>query len=176
MIRIAILGPESTGKSTLAETLSEHFKVPWIPEFAREYIENLALPYTFDDVCTIARQQIEVEKFYEESISKDKMVFFDTELIITKVWFEYKYKTVPEFVTERMKCGFYDFYLLCAPDLAWEADSVREHGTDREFFFDWYKQEIEQSGKPYGIVDGIGNQRFQNALNSVNSYFENFIL
>jgi len=163
MIKIAILGPESTGKTALAKSLAEHFEAPWVPEFAREYVENLSNPYTYDDVCNIALKQIEQEKIYENNIT-EKIVFFDTDLIITKVWFEYKYKSVPDFLTERLKHGFFDLYLLCAPDLPWEADSVREHGTDREFFFEWYKAEIEQIGKPYVIVYGIGNQRIQHAI------------
>lgn len=176
MFKIAILGPESTGKSTLAKALAEHFNTKWVPEYARGYVENLKAPYTFEDVCCIARKQIEQEKAYENSVSTDKFVFFDTELIITKVWFEYKYKTVPEFVTERLKAGFFDLYLLCTPDLPWESDSVREHGTDRDFFFDWYKREIEQTGKPYVIVDGIGKNRIQNAIISVTSFLKNLIL
>ncbi len=167
MFKIAILGPESTGKSTLAQTLAEHFNTEWVPEYAREYVENLKAPYTFDDICCIACKQIEQEKAFENSVSTDKFVFFDTELIITKVWFEYKYKTVPSFVTERLKTGFFDLYLLCTPDLPWESDAVREHGTDREFFFDWYKKEIEQTGKAYVIVKGTGNERIQNAIGFV---------
>lgn len=170
MIKIAILGPESTGKTALAKSLAEHFKTEWVPEFAREYVENLTAPYTYDDVCNIALKQIDQEKNYENKANA-KFVFFDTDLIITKVWFEYKYKSVPDFLTERMKHGFFDLYLLCAPDLAWEADSVREHGTDREFFFEWYKKEIEQTNKPYVIVNGIGNQRIQHAIEAL-SIFE----
>lgn len=168
MYKIAILGPESTGKTALAKQLAEHFKTEWVPEYAREYVENLTRPYTYEDVCNIALKQIEEEEFYEnaESIS-DKYVFFDTDLIITKVWFDYRFGKIPDFLKERMKIGFFDLYLLCSPDLPWEADPVREHGNDREYFFDWYKNEIEQTGKPNVIVTGIGNQRFQNALDAL---------
>ena len=168
MIKIAILGPESTGKSTLAKALAKHFDSPWVPEYAREFIERLKLPYTYEDVCTIAHKQIEEETIYDNQTTNDGFVFFDTDLIITKVWFEYKYKTVPEFVIERQKAGFFDFYLLCAPDLAWEPDPVREHGTDRDFFFEWYKRGIEQTGKPYVVVSGIENKRTENAINALN--------
>jgi NadR type nicotinamide-nucleotide adenylyltransferase len=165
MIKVAILGPESTGKTALAKRLAEHFNTPWIPEYAREYVEKLTIPYTYDDVCNIARTQIEQEKLYEEHPElSNSYVFFDTDLIITKVWLEYKYGVVPEFITERLKTGFYDLYLLCTPDLPWEADPVREHEADREFFFNWYKKEIEQTGKPCVIVTGTGNQRVLNAL------------
>lgn len=168
MYKIAILGPESTGKTALAKQLAEHFKTEWVPEYAREYVENLTRPYTYEDVCNIALKQIEEEEFYKnaESIS-DKYVFFDTDLIITKVWFDYRFGKIPDFLKERMKIGFFDLYLLCSPDLPWEADPVREHGNDREYFFDWYKNEIEQTGKPNVIVTGIGNQRFQNALDAL---------
>lgn len=168
MYKIAILGPESTGKTALAEQLAEHFQAPWIPEYARKYVENLKRPYTYNDVCNIALKQIEEEKTYENRSATDReYVFFDTDLIITKVWFSYRFGEIPDFLTERMKAGFFDLYLLCSPDLPWEADPVREHGKDREYFFDWYKKEIEQTGKPCVIVNGIGNQRFQNAITAL---------
>jgi NadR type nicotinamide-nucleotide adenylyltransferase len=166
MIKIAILGPESTGKTALAQQLAEHFNAPWVPEYAREYVENLTSPYTYDDVCCIARKQIEQEKSFVANPTSD-FVFFDTELIITKVWFSYCFKTVPDFVTEQLESGFFDLYLLCEPDLPWQPDAVREHGDDREFFFEWYKREIEQTSKPYVIVNGIGEQRLQHAIEAI---------
>lgn len=167
MIKVAILGPESTGKTELARQLAEQLNAPWVPEYAREYIENLKNPYTFDDVCNIALKQIEQEKLYETWLTNDSFVFFDTDLIITKVWFQYRFGRIPDFLTERMKTGFFDLYLLCAPDLEWVPDPVREHGDDREYFFDWYQKEIEQTGKPYVIVTGMGTQRVQNALKAL---------
>jgi len=163
MFKIAILGPESTGKSTLAKALAEYFQASWVPEYAREYVEQLSRPYTFDDVCNIALTQIEQENQFEQNSSED-FVFFDTDLIITKVWFEYKFGAIPDFVTDWMKSHPFDLYLLCAPDLPWQYDPVREHGDDRDYFFEWYKREIEQTGKPYVIVDGIDEQRIQNAI------------
>jgi NadR type nicotinamide-nucleotide adenylyltransferase len=167
MIKIAILGPESTGKTELARQLAEFLNCPWVPEYAREYIENLKSPYTYEDVCKIALKQIEEERVFEQSSTDDNYVFFDTDLIITKVWFEYRFGKVPDFLTEQMKTGFFDLYLLCAADLPWEDDPVREHGNDRDYFFDWYKNEIEQTGKPYVIISGSGNSRVQNALSSI---------
>lgn len=168
MFKIAILGPESTGKSALAESLANHYEAPWVPEYAREYVEHLTIPYTYEDVCSIARKQIEQEKHYEAaSFANEKYVFFDTELIITKVWLEHKYGVVPSFITKRLQVGYFDLYLLCAPDLPWEPDSVREHGNDREFFYHWYKKEIENTGKPYFVIEGLGNLRIENALKAL---------
>ena len=169
MFKIAIIGPESTGKTALARQLGEHYQSPWVPEYAREYIENLTEAYTYEDICNIAIKQIEEERVYENHSSLEKFVFFDTDLIITKVWFSYCFNKTPDFLTTQIKKGFFDLYLLCAPDLPWLPDAVREHGTDREYFFEWYKKEIELTGKPYVIVKGIGNQRIQNAINAIQS-------
>ena len=173
MLKIAVIGPESTGKTELTEKLAEHFYTVWEPELAREYVENLKRDYTFDDVCKIAKQQIEIEKRYEQNNYQHKIVFFDTDLIITKVWLEYKYKQVPDFVTERLKEKFIDFYLLLKPDIAWQPDPVREHGNDRDYFFNWYKQEIENLKIPYSIINRLNEKRFQNALKAINKRFKN---
>ncbi len=169
MLKIAILGPESTGKTMLAHELANHFNAPWVPEYAREYVEKLSGPYTYDDVCHIARKQIEQEKETDILTTGTEYIFFDTDLIITKVWFMYRFGQVPDFLTEQLNTAFFDLYLLCLPDLPWEPDPVREHGEDREYFFNWYKKEIEQTGKPYVIVNGIGKQRLQNAINGIKS-------
>lgn len=177
MTKIAILGPESTGKTALAKQLANHYEAPWVPEFAREYVENLTGPYTFEDVCKIALKQIEQEKSFESlSSTSSNYVFFDTDLIITKVWFSYSFDKIPNFLTEQLETGFFDLYLLCAPDLPWEPDPVREHGNDREFFFEWYKKEIEQTGKPYVIIEGFGDQRIQNAITTLDTIQEKLSL
>jgi len=170
LLKIAIIGPESTGKSELAQSLAVHYNTTWIPEYAREYIEKLNRPYTYRDICKIARNQIE-EELKLENNSNGEIVFFDTELIITKVWFEYCYKRVPKFLLQRLKKNFFDLYLLCEPDIPWQPDPVREHGNDRQFFFDWYRREIELIGKPYVIINGIGKIRKENAENAIESFF-----
>lgn len=172
MIKIAILGPESTGKTALAQQLSEKYQSPWIPEYAREYVQQLKRAYTYDDVCRIATRQIEVELAQANNPSAAPFVFFDTELIITKVWFEYCYKQVPDFLTTHMQQGLIDFYLLCLPDLAWEPDEVREHGHDRDFFFEWYRRELTNSGKPYALISGTGPDRLQRAVEAVENYIK----
>ena len=171
MLKVAIIGPESTGKSELTKALANHFQTPWVEEYARGYIQKLDRKYDFSDVSNIAQKQIEQELFFEnEYEGNSDYVFFDTELIITKVWFEYCYKRVPDFLTDRLEKRFFDFYLLCATDLAWVFDPVREHGDDRDFFFDWYKCEVEQLQKPYAIVTGTGSERLQNAISAVQEF------
>lgn len=169
MFKIAIIGPESTGKTQLARELARYFRVPWVPEYAREYIEGLPNPYDYDDVCKIARHQVKQEKATFDNLMIP-LIFFDTELIITKVWFEYRYQKVPEFVTDQLEKNFFDLYLLCSPDLSWEPDPVREHGDDRDFFFNWYRKEIEHLKKPYVIIRGNGKSRTELAIMEVNQF------
>ncbi len=171
MYKIAILGPESTGKSELAKALAEYFHSEWVPEYAREYIEKLERKYSYEDVCAIAEKQIQEQNGFENQ-NLTGFVFFDTDLIITKVWFEYCFHSIPEFVTAQLNKNYFDFYLLCYHDLDWEPDPVREHGDDRQFFFDLYKKEIEKTRKPYAIVSGRGQLRIENAVNAINKYFE----
>lgn len=182
MYKIAVIGPESTGKSVLTKALALHYSAPHVDEYARSYVEQLGRPYTYDDVCAIARYQVEAENRIEKqevqsnnsSLSSSKktgFVFFDTELIITKVWFEYCYKKVPSFVNQQLSKGFFDLYLLCDTDLPWEPDPVREHGDDREFFFDWYRREIEQLKKPYVVVQGLDDNRLNSAIQAIELHF-----
>jgi NadR type nicotinamide-nucleotide adenylyltransferase len=168
--KIAVIGPESTGKSILSADLAAHYNAVWIPEYAREYVENLHLPYNFDDVCTIAKKQIEQETEAEKY--EKPLVFFDTDLIITKIWFEYCYKKVPDFVTNNLKKGIMDYYLLCFPDISWQPDPVRENGDIREELFEKYKQEIEFLNKPYSIIKGKGKKRQQNAIGFIDKFLK----
>lgn len=168
MLKIAVIGPESTGKTELCKALASHYRCKWEPELAREFVENLDREYTFDDVVEIARLQIEQEKKHEQA--DDELVFFDTDLIITKVWLDYKYGTVPVFVQERLESRFIDFYLLTEPDLPWVYDPVREHGDDREFFFNWYENEVKLLGTPYAKVNGVGDARVQNAIKATEAF------
>ena len=115
MLKIAILGPESTGKTILAGQLAEHFKSLWVPEYARDYVENLKGPYTYNDICIIALKQIEEEQEAEKNPSSAEYIFFDTELIITKVWFSYCFGKVPDFLTEQLKTGFLIYTYFVRP-------------------------------------------------------------
>jgi NadR type nicotinamide-nucleotide adenylyltransferase len=169
MIKIAIIGPESTGKSVLAEALREHFGGCVVKEYARKYVEELGRAYTYEDVCSIAKHQIKEQKQMIEQ-NEFAYAFFDTELIITKVWFEYCYKKLPTFFEEAFEKPYFDFYLLCSPDLEWIPDAVREHGHDRDYFFEWYKNEIINKNTAFEIVSGQGEKRTSNAIAAINNF------
>lgn len=161
--KIGILGAESTGKSTLARQLAELFSAEYVPEYAREYVERLSAPYTYEDVENIARKQIQQLL----NVYCSDLVFFDTELIITKVWFEVKYSVVPDWFMQAYMSLKPNFCLLCMPDLPFVADPVRENAHLREQLTEMYKHELELSAIPYGIVSGSGATRLENAIKIV---------
>ena len=101
----------------------------------------------------IARQQIQkLEELHQTFSTKDAIVFFDTELIITKVWFEHKYGIAPDFIQEALHSYPMDIYLLCYPDMPWQPDPVRENPNIREYLFEWYEREIQTLNIPYYII------------------------
>ena len=121
-MKVGIIGPESTGKSTLAKYLANRYKGTLISEYARDYMENLDRPYTYEDVVAIAKHQVE-----ELSNLNDELYFFDTELIVTKVWFLHKYGSCPDWLQQAILDYPMDVYLLTYPDLPWLPDPVREN-------------------------------------------------
>lgn len=169
--RIVIIGPESTGKTELAQFLANHFNTVYVPEYAREYVESLNRHYNYTDVENIAYKQLDLEEEYSDKAND--VLFYDTFLIITKVWFQVVYKKQPEWLEKNIKNSSIDLYLLCDTELPWVKDTVRENGGEmREKLFDIYKNELENYDFNYDIVTGIGDERFQNALNIVNKFLE----
>ena len=159
--RVGIIGPESTGKSTLATYLAHRYGGVLVSEYAREYMEKRACTsaYTREDVVNIAQFQVQqLEEWaaaFSEGIPKgyrSDIVFFDTELIITKVWFLHKYGECPGFVEQALHQYPMDTYPLCYPDMPWQPDPVRENPNIRDYLFDWYECEIQALDIPYYII------------------------
>ncbi|MCQ2346280.1 MAG: ATP-binding protein [Paludibacteraceae bacterium] len=149
-MKIGIIGPESTGKSTLAIALARELKARMEPEYAREYVERLNRPYTFNDVCAIALHQIADLATTDDS----EITVFDTELIITKVWFLRKYGTCPEWIEKAVQRYPMDIYLICAPDLPWQPDPVRENPHIRKELMEQYIHEVSRTRVPKYIISG----------------------
>ena len=169
MIRVGIIGPESTGKSTLCRQLSELYGYKWIKEYAREYVEALDRPYTRDDLDAIAAHLIhQVATTYDEPV-----VLFDTELIIMKVWYVHKYGSVPDNVLRALRDYPMDMYLILTPDICAEPDPVRENLDKREYFLNWYIEEVKLTHRPYVLVSGQGSARTQAAAQAIESFRHN---
>ena len=153
MFKVGIIGPESSGKSTLCEYLAKRYDGILVPEYARTFVEQKgSTEVTFDELCHIARHQIEELK--RTANSQQPIAFFDTELIITKVWFDYAFGQVPEWLNENIHRYPMDVYLLTYPDLPWIPDPARYNGSDdiRRELFNRYESEIQALDIPYYII------------------------
>ncbi len=170
-IRIAVTGPESTGKSTLTKQLAEVFNGQFIPEFAREYVETLTDHYTFDDIDAIAKAQVEQYRITESS--SEKIFFFDTWLIITKVWFNWVFNRIPDWMDLEIRNCPMDLFLLCRPDLPWESDPVRENGGENRLkLFELYRRELKHYGFNFVEIGGVGEERLSNAIAAVRDFYQ----
>ena len=147
LLKIIVIGPESSGKTTLCNELSKHFNLPFSKEYAREYLENLNSNYTQDDLLKIAKGQLQTE---------NGLQLLDTDLITLKIWSEYKYGSCDNWILTQIEKQKTEnrFYLLCSPDIPWQADKQRENPNNREELFKIYKQELDDLEHTYFIVDG----------------------
>lgn len=154
MFKVGIIGPESTGKSTLARYLARRYKGTYLPEYARTYVEQKGTTeVSYEELCEIAKHQIE-ELAAISSQPSESVYFFDTEVIVTKVWFDYAFGRVPEWLNEAISRYPMDTYLLTYPDLPWVPDPARSNGSDaiRKELYERYKAEIEALNIPYYII------------------------
>jgi NadR type nicotinamide-nucleotide adenylyltransferase len=167
LLRIAVTGPESTGKSQLASELAGHFNTVFVPEFARGYIDRLDRPYNQQDILEIAKGQIREEK--EMLPQAARILFCDTELIVTRIWSEVKYAACDPWILQGIRENKYDLYLLCNIDLPWENDPQREHPHMREKLFGLYVKALTEYGFPFRVVSGSGKERLVNAVRYVDA-------
>lgn len=155
MMRIGIIGPESTGKTTLAKELAERYQGIYVPEYAREFVEKKgSTEVTWDELCEIAKRQIDQMESSKLSPLASNLYIYDTELIVTKVWFDYAFGRWPEWLDEAIKQYPMDVYVILYPDLPWVPDPARSNGSDeiRMELFERYKQEVEALGIEHYLV------------------------
>ncbi len=163
--RIAITGPESTGKSWLAENLAMKYNEPWVPEYAREYLGSINRPYTFDDILEIAKGQFEAEERMARQ-AKDRL-FVDTDFLVTRIWCLVKFGRSHPWIDYMTDNHNYTHYLLCNTDLPWEADPLREHPNQRNELFGMYLSELRSRKLPFTIVEVRGDARLVSAMETI---------
>ena len=145
MIKIITTGPECSGKTTLCEMLSLHLNIPYCKEYAREYLNKFSISYTIEDLLKIAKEQLKREKEFQ---------LLDTDLFTLKIWSEYKYGKCDDLILNTLEHQKKEerFYLLCQPDINWQADKQRENQHNRDELFKIYENEIKISGHKYLII------------------------
>lgn len=172
--KIVVLGPESTGKSTLCASLAEHFHCSWVPEFARRYLLELGRPYNYDDLLIIAKGQLQAEdKMARET--KSKTLFIDTDMYVMKVWCEFVFGKCHSFILDQIVERKYDLYLLCNTDLPWVKDELREYPDleNRNKLFRIYKDLMINQHIPWVEIRGHDEERLQQAVRAVNDLLIN---
>jgi len=161
--KIVVIGPESTGKSTLSQSLAASLGTQWVPEYARAYLTELNRPYTEADLSNIAKGQLAAE---DDLLNKSsRHLICDTDLYVLKVWSEHSYGRCDRWILEQIAIRKYDFYLFTDIDFEWVDDPLREHpGPWRQYFFHVYHDIVQQSGVPFMLISGNPEQRLQKAL------------
>jgi len=161
IIKVAIIGPESTGKSELCRQLAKEYNTIFVPEFARNYLTNLGRPYTYEDVIYIGEQQMLLEKEHEKRANK--ILFCDTNLITIKIWLQVVFNKVPFYLDVLIDKNKYDKTLLLDIDLPWQDDPLREHPNRRNEILDLHVNELKLSKTEFALISGKGIERLQNA-------------
>lgn len=160
-MRIVITGAESSGKSTLTQQLGGRFGLPTALEYARFYLEEHGPEYDLNLLNEMARLHLIYQR--EHVPPSAALGLFDTDLINYKIWAEEVFGTCPEEIIREVQQETSHLYLLCAPDLPWEPDPLRENPADRERLFQRHLSEIQNLGRPYKIIRGLGDERLANA-------------
>jgi len=167
MKKIVVIGPESTGKTTLCEQLAAHYKTSWCPEFAREYLMDNGMDYQYEDLVTIAYGQLEQEDRLLLD-AKNGLYFIDTDMYVMKVWCEVVFEQCHKWILKQIAARRYDLYLLCNTELPWIADELREYPdlVTRQRLFHMYKDIVVNSGVQW--VEIKGENHMQRLLAAVN--------
>jgi len=172
LFRVVVFGPESTGKTTLCKDLAAHYKTLWVPEFARDYLQEkwdtTQEICTLEDLPTIAQGQMDLEN--EALKSASKVLFCDTNILVTQIWSETHFDGYcdPKIIAA-VNQVHYDLYLLTDVDIPWEADDLRDRPNDREGMFEYFKVKLEEQNVAYEYIKGDRENRIKQATTAIDS-------
>lgn len=173
IIRVAVTGPECSGKTRMCRELAAHFKTIWVLEYSRQYLDLLKRKYVFEDLALIANGHLAQEKVITAQAELDQLpvIFSDTELINIKIWSEYRYNQCDPYIIEEIEKSNYHHYLLLKPDIPWVEDPFRENPHDRDYLFSIFEKELKNFNKPYTIISGDYTNRILDAVKTIESLF-----
>jgi len=182
MKKVVIIGPESTGKSTLCKQLAEHYNARWVPEFAREYLLTYGTNYSFEDLLVIAKGQVALEEEHtrhtpltvdHSPLTIDHSpVFIDTDMYVMKVWCEFVFQQCHNWILNQIVERSYDLYLFCNIDLPWVKDELREYPDlkSRAILYNMYKDILVNQAVPWIDISGNYEQRLKKAIEGINTH------
>jgi NadR type nicotinamide-nucleotide adenylyltransferase len=176
--KIVIIGPESTGKSSLCEGLAAHYQTSWVREYAREYLLAHGMNYSFEDLKTIAKGQLALEDEGAAAAGlaaagggskADPILFIDTDMYVMKVWSEFVFGRCESWILDQIGKRQYDAYLLCKTDLPWVKDELREYPdlVSREKLYHIYRDILINQSTPWAEIGGQEQQRLEAAIDAV---------
>lgn len=168
IIKIAVVGPESTGKSTISAQLAEYYTTVWVPEYSREYCSQLTGPCSWQDEINMFRGQLDLEN--RMLPLANKLLICDTTFITVKIWSEYTFGKAPEEVLLELHKHPYDLYLLMDIDLPWEEDPLRNFPHLREYFMEIWHTELQQLNAKYQVISGTEENRKNRAIDIINDF------
>jgi nicotinamide riboside kinase len=178
-ISIVILGPESSGKTQLAESLATHYQTAWVPEMARGYLNNNGNNYTKEDLKKISEAQIREEERVREEWQENwkqatsrPFVFLDTDLNVIRIWSEWVFGECDLWLLKALANQQHHGYLLCEPDLPWDSDPLRSNPDLRErmAIYHHYREMLIDLGKPWASISGSGELRLERALEALKRF------
>jgi NadR type nicotinamide-nucleotide adenylyltransferase len=164
MKRVVIVGAESTGKTTLAMALAEHYQTTWVPEFGRLYTEARCPrgePWRSDEFTFIATEQVRME----DALARlaNRVLICDTDAFATAIWHE-RYLGKPSADVLALAHRVYDLYVLTDVDTPFVADDIRDGESIREWMHARFLAELSQMGAPVLFVSGPHEQRLAAAI------------
>lgn len=168
--KIAIVGPESTGKSTISKALAKHYNVPWVPEYARYYCAALTADCTLQDEINMFHGQVALEESVLAT-AETEFLISDTTFLTVKIWSDEILGETPAIVLNALKTRTYDFYVLLDIDLPWQEDPLRDFPHLREHFMNIWHKELKALNADYVVVGGIEN-RLQNAIGAIDQFLK----
>jgi NadR type nicotinamide-nucleotide adenylyltransferase len=169
--KVAIIGPECTGKSELSAFIADYYKTTWVPEYARGYIDHLVRPYNESDLLTIAHGQMRLEDEWPKDASN--LLICDTNLYVIKVWSEFKYGHCHAEILRAIDTRKYDLYLLTYVDIPWQDDPQREHPNQREELYQRYLKDMQAQPVPFVEIKGERELRKAAAIQAINNILAN---
>jgi HTH-type transcriptional regulator, transcriptional repressor of NAD biosynthesis genes len=159
--RVVIYGPESAGKTTLAQRLATDFRTEWVPEFARGFIDRKGAFVEPADIGHVVAGQLASEN--AAARRANRVLFCDSDLNTTVIYFTHYFGSCPSWVSYLSRRRPADLILFCEPDLPWEADPQRNLESRRDWFREWFRARLEEQGRTWRPVTGAGEPRFAEA-------------